>query len=70
MATDKDEYPNNEILFDIQSVSYNGGGKFSLKPSSQIGKVSIACTGYVGGGEHYVIILRASNHNIQNSRTR
>nr|XP_022314372.1 cadherin EGF LAG seven-pass G-type receptor 3-like [Crassostrea virginica] len=70
LATDEDEYPNNEIFFDIQSVSYNGGGKFSLMPSSQMGKVSIVCNGYVGGGEHYVIILRASNQNIRNSRTR
>lgn len=40
-ATDGDENQVSGILFDIQGVSNNGAGKFSLKSNGQTGKISI-----------------------------
>nr|XP_034314274.1 protocadherin Fat 4 isoform X1 [Crassostrea gigas] len=69
-ATDGDKNQVSGILFDIQGVSNNGAGKFSLKSNGQTGKISIVCTGNIVGGDHYLIMLRASDRDMTDSSRR
>lgn len=66
-ATDEDENQDSGILFDIQGVSNNGAGKFSLLSNGQTGKISITCTGNIVGGDNYLIMVRASDRDITDS---
>uniref|UniRef100_K1R0G3 Cadherin-89D n=1 Tax=Magallana gigas TaxID=29159 RepID=K1R0G3_MAGGI len=69
-ATDGDENQVGGILFDIQGVSNNGAGKFSLKSNGQTGKISIVCIGKIVGGDHYLIMLRAFDRDMTDSSRR
>lgn len=57
-------------MFDIQGVSNNGAGKFSLKSNGQTGKISIVCIGKIVGGDHYLIMLRAFDRDMTDSSRR
>lgn len=69
-AIDEDENQDREILYDIQGVSNNGGGKFSLLSNGRTGKISITCTGNIVGGDQYVIMIRASERFMIDSNRR
>ncbi|XP_062617608.1 cadherin-99C-like [Saccostrea cucullata] len=60
-ASDNDVGINGEIIFDIQSVSNNGAGKFKLVQTEQDEKIAIVCSSSICRGETYVIMLRASD---------
>ncbi|XP_062616202.1 cadherin-23-like [Saccostrea cucullata] len=61
IASDNDVGLNGKIVFDIQSVSNNGAGKFKLVETEQVGRITLTCVSSISGGETYVIMLRASD---------
>lgn len=69
-AIDNDFGPDGDLVFEIQSVSNNGDGKFKIQQNSSEKKAYIICIGKISRNLTYVIMVRASDQAIHVSRKR
>eukprot|EP00105_Crassostrea_gigas_P007720 XP_011422051.1 PREDICTED: protocadherin Fat 4-like [Crassostrea gigas] len=69
-ASDTDFGPDGDLVFEIQSVSNNGDGKFEIQQKPLEKKASIICIGKISKDLNYVIMVRASDQAIHVSRKR
>lgn len=69
-ASDNDFGPDGNLVFEIQSVSNNGDGKFKIQQNSSEKKAFIICIGKLSRNLTYVIMIRASDQAIHVFRRR
>lgn len=69
-ASDYDFGPDGDLVFEIQSVSNNGGEKFKIQQKPSEKKASIICIGKISRDLTYVIVVLASDQAIHVSRKR
>lgn len=69
-ASDQDFGSDGDLVFEIQSLSNNGYGKFTIQQNNKEKKASIICNGLVSRGVTYVIIVRVTDQATNISRRR
>ncbi|XP_065921687.1 cadherin EGF LAG seven-pass G-type receptor fmi-1-like [Magallana gigas] len=69
-ASDNDFGPDGNLVFEIQSVSNNGDGKFQIQQKPSEKKATLICIGKISRDLTYVIVVRASDQAIHVSRKR
>ncbi|XP_052686849.1 protocadherin Fat 3-like [Crassostrea angulata] len=69
-ASDNDFGPDGNLVFEIQSVSNNGDGKFQIQQKPSEKKATLICIGKISRDLTYVIVVRVSDQAIHVSRKR